>query len=523
DELPALDPKAYEAAARDRLADTWIQPGLPSTQAAAEPPAGAAAGEDPLRTAVANLHQAQELLHSRGARLAEIERALEEAHGARAGAEQRVAQLTAELITVRAAAGQQAGDLAAELAARERAQRALENELQETRARSTSYFESLQSTERHRSLFEGLLAELQEEIDTHESGRARLARELAGRDMRAAELESDLSQRAVRIAELDAQVATLGTALQQRDVELTRLRALEASLGAALEAARAEIVTGSTQAGEHEAALNEARTRVATLTAELAAERKRGAGLEEELGRVRSDMEQWAGAVQAAQAERSGHLADIASGGARAQQLEERVAEQVELLRTLQSASDAAMSRAREAEDDLRVAEEAIARLESQLRSRDSRVSELEKANQQWRHTLEEARAGHAETDAHEALRPALHTEAGEGAVREPAPDGATRLLIHTDGEREVVHVLGRKTSIGRTPDNDLQIDAKYVSRHHAVILAGPAHTIIEDLNSTNGVIVNGRRITRQVLNDGDQVTIGRAAYRFGVRRADQR
>ena len=56
--------------------------------------------------------------------------------------------------------------------------------------------------------------------------------------------------------------------------------------------------------------------------------------------------------------------------------------------------------------------------------------------------------------------------------------------------------MLGRKTSIGRTPDNDLQIDAKFISRHHAVILAGPAHTIIEDLNSTNGVLVNGRRIT---------------------------
>ncbi len=50
--------------------------------------------------------------------------------------------------------------------------------------------------------------------------------------------------------------------------------------------------------------------------------------------------------------------------------------------------------------------------------------------------------------------------------------------------------MLGRKTTIGRTPDNDLMIDAKFISRHHAVILAGPTHTIIEDLNSTNGVLV---------------------------------
>ena len=102
----------------------------------------------------------------------------------------------------------------------------------------------------------------------------------------------------------------------------------------------------------------------------------------------------------------------------------------------------------------------------------------------------------------------------------EPAPDGATRLLIRTDGEMEVVHVLGRKTTVGRTPDNDLQIDAKFISRHHAVILAGPAHAIIEDLNSTNGVMVNNRRITRQPLKDGDNVVIGKTQFRFVVRAA---
>ena len=102
----------------------------------------------------------------------------------------------------------------------------------------------------------------------------------------------------------------------------------------------------------------------------------------------------------------------------------------------------------------------------------------------------------------------------------EPAADGATRLLIRTDGDTEVVHVLGRKTTVGRTPDNDLQIDAKFISRHHAVILAGPAHTIIEDLNSTNGVLVNSRRITRQPLKDGDNVVIGKTAFRFAVRPA---
>ena len=63
-----------------------------------------------------------------------------------------------------------------------------------------------------------------------------------------------------------------------------------------------------------------------------------------------------------------------------------------------------------------------------------------------------------------------------------------------------------------------MQIDAQYISRHHAVILAERTHTIIEDLNSTNGVIVNGRRVLRQSLKDGDIVLIGKAPFRFAVR-----
>ena len=53
------------------------------------------------------------------------------------------------------------------------------------------------------------------------------------------------------------------------------------------------------------------------------------------------------------------------------------------------------------------------------------------------------------------------------------------------------------------------------MSRHHALILAGTREAIIEDLNSTNGVIVNGRKVTRQVLSDGDILTIGEIQFRY--------
>ena len=566
DELPVLDPAAYEAAARDRLNDTWVQPEVSGSGMAAEVRAGA---EDPLQTAVANLREAQELLEGRAARLGELERSLAEAHAARSAAERhatqlveelnqsrsraaqleverateqaearlarerrelehtaalaeartlaerREAELGEELARARAAAGEQAGELAAELA---RARRAAEDE----KAAAASYFESLSSAERRRSLMEAMLSDLQEQAQTQETSRERLARELAGRETRTSELESDLTQRAARIAALDGQVTTMGAALEQRAAELERLRTAHASVNAALEAARAAAAVVTARATEHEAALTEARARIATLEAELAAERKRAAEREQELATVRGEMEQWAGALRAAQLERSGHLAGIAAGEARVKQLEDRVVEQAETMKALQTASDAAVARGHELEADVRAAEEGISRLESQLRARNARVAELEKANQQWRHTLEEARARHAQTDTHHVLPDAAHPEEESGKLREAA-DGAARLLIQSDGERDVMHVLGRKTSIGRTPDNDLRIDAKYISRHHAVILVGAAHAIIEDLNSTNGVTVNGRRVTRQELKDGDQVVIGRAQYRFAVRRTDKR
>jgi pSer/pThr/pTyr-binding forkhead associated (FHA) protein len=50
------------------------------------------------------------------------------------------------------------------------------------------------------------------------------------------------------------------------------------------------------------------------------------------------------------------------------------------------------------------------------------------------------------------------------------------------------------------------------------LILVGPREAIIEDLNSTNGVLVNGRKVSRQPLGDGDAVTIGEIQFRYMAR-----
>ncbi len=62
---------------------------------------------------------------------------------------------------------------------------------------------------------------------------------------------------------------------------------------------------------------------------------------------------------------------------------------------------------------------------------------------------------------------------------------------------------------IGRTPDNDLQIDSKFISRHHCQIVTQADSCLIEDLNSTNGIYVQSKRVRRHNLNDGDVVQVG--------------
>jgi len=94
---------------------------------------------------------------------------------------------------------------------------------------------------------------------------------------------------------------------------------------------------------------------------------------------------------------------------------------------------------------------------------------------------------------------------------------------VRTEGDTGIVHVLGRRTSIGRTADNDMRVEADFISRHHAVVLATTTGTVIEDLHSTNGVFVNGVRVTRQKLSEGDLVMIGRTEFRYVTRPASER
>ena len=63
--------------------------------------------------------------------------------------------------------------------------------------------------------------------------------------------------------------------------------------------------------------------------------------------------------------------------------------------------------------------------------------------------------------------------------------------------------------TIGRTPENSLVIEDMLVSRRHARLRPVPDGLLIEDLNSVNGTFVNGVRVIRTLLHEGDIVTFG--------------
>jgi len=462
-------------------------------------------------------------------------------------------------------------------------------DLRAAEARASSQLEALHTLEGRRVIFEGQLLGLDDEVAQQDAQLAQLRKELAARDTQARELAAELAERKQRVESLEREVSALAGSLGQRNVELEqveraksklqgaltthaeiiarnqeRIRQLESTANdqsasvserskeldrlsrerdslvarvAALEADLAEVRAGLAEKGAELQAASAARS---DLEKHLAESQLRVETLDRDLAVARAENAERAAAMLRVEAERDEQMKRLAESEVRGVELAARCDENAEVIRQLQEELRTSLMRATELEGDLRAAEDAINRIETDLRLKSSKLEDLNRTQEEWRSTVESARQSLAERDS---LINRLETEAANSAQllgniqqsikrldpnaqsgnHEIAPEGAVRLLIRVDGDSEVVHVLGRKTTVGRTPDNDLQIDTKFISRNHAVILAGPNHTIIEDLNSTNGVAVNGRRVSRHAMRDGDVVSIGKTTFRFAVRPMGER
>jgi type II secretory pathway predicted ATPase ExeA len=119
---------------------------------------------------------------------------------------------------------------------------------------------------------------------------------------------------------------------------------------------------------------------------------------------------------------------------------------------------------------------------------------------------------------------PGLYVGPEEPARSETAaPLPLAKLVVVAEGRTvgELPLAIGR-TIIGRTPDNDLQIESRFVSRHHCQIITQPESCVVEDLNSTNGIMVKSRRVRRHNLNDGDVISIGKHDLIYLDQRGDR-
>ena len=88
--------------------------------------------------------------------------------------------------------------------------------------------------------------------------------------------------------------------------------------------------------------------------------------------------------------------------------------------------------------------------------------------------------------------------------------------VLRSNGAKPVTLRLSRGAvkTLGRTARADFIVSAALVSRLHCRLTADKSdQLIVEDLDSTNGTMVNGRRVKRSLLRAGDRLKVGRVEF----------
>jgi type II secretory pathway predicted ATPase ExeA len=109
---------------------------------------------------------------------------------------------------------------------------------------------------------------------------------------------------------------------------------------------------------------------------------------------------------------------------------------------------------------------------------------------------------------------PVIHGRTGTHSIPPAADSGSAtplaRLLLISEGHTVSDRPLYRgRVIIGRAPDAELRVDSRLISRYHCQVISNDRMSVIEDLNSTNGIYIKDKRLRRHNLNDGDVITLG--------------
>jgi chromosome segregation ATPase len=427
-----------------------------------------------------------QVLHSLGERDAQLA-ALQSEHAkivpVLEATSKSTSQLEAELQSSRAQVNALAQDLKAgrdaaaalnlEFTRSESQVNAARSELAIAKTQAASYLELLRTREWRRGFDQNMFREMDAQVGAANAGHGALESERSRLHGRVVELEAKLAAQ-LAAAETERSHLTAALAARERTIAETHER------GSAEEQRIAELLEAA-QLREAEHA-----TQIAGLRGEQAAQ----------IARLQSEADTH-------EQEMAVLMAHLQEARRPIQSIEADVKRLTEAL----TAKTAAFQHLEEENRNLRGA---LERTRGQLEEREFLIRRLERSESNNANVL-----GRIQTSI-ERLGAGAAT-LGTGAAAAPATEWSAE-LIRIDGERPVTHVLSRRTRIGRAAGCELQIDSGSVSRHHALVVVSPRETVIEDLNSTNGVLVNGRKVSRQPLSDGDAVTIGEVQFRYLAR-----
>jgi uncharacterized RDD family membrane protein YckC len=89
------------------------------------------------------------------------------------------------------------------------------------------------------------------------------------------------------------------------------------------------------------------------------------------------------------------------------------------------------------------------------------------------------------------------------------------KLLVHESAGVREFEIIDNEVHMGRELDNTLRLPDPSISRHHCVLRKVGGGFEIQDLQSSNGVLVNGNRVQSSPLRDGDRITLGQVQLTF--------
>lgn len=95
------------------------------------------------------------------------------------------------------------------------------------------------------------------------------------------------------------------------------------------------------------------------------------------------------------------------------------------------------------------------------------------------------------------------------------------KLLVHESAGVREFEIIDNEVHLGRELDNTLRLPDPSISRHHCVVRKVGGGYEIQDLQSSNGVLVNGNRVQSSPLRDGDRITLGQVQLTFQDPRAE--